>query len=222
MYNTITPAFFSAKQSRPPFRASLTFNRTLSWRIGYLYLAYLLLLPLLLTVPAQLTTTSNPTITTTTSLRSSLETKFSNSPELTEALANRSSFGLVNRTIAGQPIQGYSPATQPLAPDGLKSQEQQAWVAFAQKSVNLGATQAGLSFVFPQHYQERFVVEGTQGQLVELWALGGNAVAANPEDGTLVYREAYLQTDSLNLVSAGSSKEFLYLHSATAPTRFQY
>ena len=41
-------------------------------------------------------------------------------------------------------------------------------------------------------------------------------------DGQVIYREAYMETDSVHAVSAGRSEEFLFLHDDCAPREFEY
>jgi hypothetical protein len=113
---------------------------------------------------------------------------------------------------------GYeAPPNAPSAPAGLKPAEIAAWTAMAQRTA--GAT--GLVVMFPEHYSSGTVVRG-QGMSLTLQPLGSNRATAQIENGKLVYHNAYASTDSLQVVSEGRSEEFLLLHDAGAPQRFEY
>ena len=66
-----------------------------------------------------------------------------------------------------------------------------------------------------------FVVEG-QGVRVAVRPVGGTDVAAHIDNGQVIYREAYPETDSVHVVSAGRSEEFLFLQNECAPREFAY
>ena len=113
---------------------------------------------------------------------------------------------------------GYQPKPEaPQPPAGLKPVEAQAWTAMAQSQPG----EPVLVPTFPGHYSVGIEVR-SQGMAVTLKPLGSNAAAAQIENGKLVYHSAYASTDSLNVVSEGRSEEFLLLHDAKAPQRFEY
>jgi len=131
-------------------------------------------------------------------------------PRLAPALASSSTFT--------KTANGYQPKPEaPQAPAGLKPQELQAWTVVALKN----SGEAALVPTFPEHYSDGTQVRGA-GMSVSLKPQGSNAATAQIENGKLVYHEAYASTDSLNVVTAGRSEEFLLLHDATAPQRFEY
>ncbi len=80
---------------------------------------------------------------------------------------------------------------------------------------------AELSPFFPELYSAGNQVTG-KGMTVTLKPLGSNASKARIEHGKLVYHQAYFATDSLQVVNGGETEEFLLLHSARAPHRFEY
>ena len=125
---------------------------------------------------------------------------------------------LEQRPTFTQSAGGYQPkAVPPQAPAGLKPVEAQAWIAMAQRF----SGDSGFVPVFPVDYSTGMQVRN-QGMAVTLRPLGSNAASAQIENGKLVYHEAYPSTDSLNVVSDGRAEEFLLLHSAKAPQRFDY
>ena len=83
-----------------------------------------------------------------------------------------------------------------------------------------GATR-GLASFYPARYGEPFVVEG-QGVRVAVRPVGGTDVTAQIDNAQVTYRNAYPETDSMHVVSAGRSEEFLYLQSECAPREFAY
>jgi hypothetical protein len=101
-------------------------------------------------------------------------------------------------------------------PAGLKPVEQEAWLAMARRQ---GAS--GLTSFYPERYGEAFVVEG-EGVRVAVRPVGGTDVTAQIDRGQVIYRGAYPETDSVHVVSAGRSEEFLYLQNACAPREFAY
>jgi hypothetical protein len=99
------------------------------------------------------------------------------------------------------------------APVGLKPVEQQAWMAMAERG--------RMQLFLPQNYNSATVVElGTVR--VEVKPLGAQSAKAEQQGKTLVYKNAYPNTDSLQVAKAGRSEEFLYLRNKTAPTVFDY
>src|SRR6202035_2437738 len=71
------------------------------------------------------------------------------------------------------------------------------------------------------HYGEPFVVEG-EGVRVAVRPVGGTDAAAQIDNGQVIYRQAYRETDSVHLASDGGSEEFLFLQSECAPREFAY
>ncbi|MDX6385578.1 MAG: hypothetical protein QOK48_3151, partial [Blastocatellia bacterium] len=101
-------------------------------------------------------------------------------------------------------------------PAGLKAVEQEALRLAAERN-----TSDELAAFFPNQFSEPFVVEGARISVV-VRPLEALPAQASIENGKVVYRDAYRETDSLNAVSAGRSEEFLYLRSPNAPRRFEY
>ena len=60
------------------------------------------------------------------------------------------------------------------------------------------------------------------GLRVALRPLGGTDATAQIENGQVIYRGAYRDTDSVHVVSAGRSEEFLFLQDECAPREFAY
>jgi hypothetical protein len=106
--------------------------------------------------------------------------------------------------------------TVEISPDGLKPVEQEAWLAMARRN---GASE--LASFYPAHYGEPFVVENA-GVRVAVRPLGGSDVGAQVDNGQVIYREAYPETNSVHVVGGGRSEEFLYLQSDCAPREFAY
>ncbi len=129
---------------------------------------------------------------------------------------SEASGGNGGREIAGfNACQARSGQEQNLTPPaGLKPVEQEAWLAMARRH---GAS-GGMEFTsfYPARYGEAFVVEG-QGARVAVRPVGGTDVAAHIDKGRVIYREAYPETDSVHVVSAGRSEEFLFLQNECAP-----
>jgi hypothetical protein len=99
------------------------------------------------------------------------------------------------------------------APAGLKPVEEQAWIAMAERRQ--------MQVFLPRNYNDPTVVD--QGTVrVEVQPLGAQLAKAERQGKTLVYKNAYPNTDSLQVVKSGRSEEFLYLRNKTAPTVFHY
>jgi hypothetical protein len=101
-------------------------------------------------------------------------------------------------------------------PAGLKPVEQEAWLAMARRQGG-----HGLNSFYPARYGEPFVVEG-EGVRVAVRPVGGMDAAAQIDNGQVTYRNAYAETDSVHVVSAGRSEEFLFLHDECGPREFAY
>src|SRR5205823_6195903 len=102
----------------------------------------------------------------------------------------------------------------------LKPVEEQAWLAMARRQEASG----GMEFTsfYPARYNEPFVVQG-EGVRVAVRPVGGKDVKARIDNnGQVIYRGAYLETDSVHAVSAGRSEEFLFLQDDCAPREFEY
>src|SRR5215831_5862807 len=135
-------------------------------------------------------------------------------------------FSAARQRIGGHEIAGFS-ARQALAaqqenltpPAGLKPVEQEAWLAMARRQGASGGM--GLASFYPAHYGEPFVVE-SDGVRVAVRPVGGTDAAAQIDNGQMSYRSAYPETDSVHVVSAGRSDEFLFLHDECAPREFEY
>ena len=104
--------------------------------------------------------------------------------------------------VHGREIAGFS-ARQTLGaqeenltpPAGLKPVEQEAWLAMARRQ----RRRSGLTSFYPARYGEPFVVEG-QGVRVAVRPVGGSDVTAQIENGQVIYRKAYPETDSVHVV----------------------
>ena len=128
--------------------------------------------------------------------------------------------------VGGHEIAGFSARQSPAVqeetltpPAGLKPVEQQAWLAMADRQGASGGME--LASFYPKRYGEAFVVEG-QGVRVAVRPVGGTDVTAQIDSGQVIYRQAYPETDSVHVVSAGRSEEFLFLQSECAPREFAY
>ena len=78
-----------------------------------------------------------------------------------------------------------------------------------------------LDSFYPARYGEPFVVEG-EGVRVAVRPLGGTDATAQIDNGQVIYRQAYPETDSAHVVSSGRSEEFLFLENECAPREFAY
>ena len=135
-------------------------------------------------------------------------------------------FSTSRERVGGREIAGFSARHARMAqernvipPAGLKPVEQDAWLAMAQRQGASGGNE--LASFYPKRYGEPFVVEG-EGVRVALRPVGGTNVAAQIDNGQVIYRQAYPETDSLHVVSAGRSEEFLFLQNECAPREFKY
>ena len=79
----------------------------------------------------------------------------------------------------------------------------------------------GFTSFYPARYNEPFVVEG-EGVRVAVRPVGGTDATAHMDNGEVIYRNAYPETDSMHFVSAGRSEEFLFLQDDCAPREFEY
>src|SRR6266496_943730 len=135
-------------------------------------------------------------------------------------------FSASRQRVGGREIAGFSArqsrTTQGenlTAPAGLKPVEQEAWLAMARRQGASGEME--LASFYPARYGEPFVVEG-QGVRVAVRPVSGTDVTAQIDNSQVTYRQAYPETDSVHLVSAGRSEEFLYLQNECAPREFAY
>ncbi len=141
-------------------------------------------------------------------------------PQIAVKLAPSATFVAGGETIPGQAtsLKGFrGHAALPPAPGGMQPVEQRAWEAMAQRE----SAERGLSPFFAERYSEGTLVRG-QGMEILLKPLGSRSAEARIENGKVVSRGAYASTDSLQVVTAGGSEEFLLLHDARAPKRFEY
>ena len=136
-------------------------------------------------------------------------------------------FSTSRERVAGREIAGFSTCRARMAqernltpPAGLKPVEQEAWLAMARRQGASGGNE--LASFYPKRYGEPFVVEGG-GVRVALRPVGGTNVMAQIDDnGQVIYRQAYAETDSVHVVSDGRSEEFLFLQNECAPREFEY
>src|SRR5438094_7488056 len=139
----------------------------------------------------------------------------------------RFEFASIRQRVGGREIAGFSAREAGTAreenlipPAGLKPVEQEAWLAMARRQEASG----GMEFTsfYPARYNEPFVVQG-EGLRVAVRPVGGKDVKARIDNnGQVIYRGAYLETDSVHAVSAGRSEEFLFLQDDCAPREFEY
>jgi hypothetical protein len=135
-------------------------------------------------------------------------------------------FSASRQRVGGHEITGFSARQAQTAqeqkvtlPGGLKPVEQEAWLAMARRHGASGGNE--LASFYPKRYGEAFVEEG-QGVRVAVRPVGGADVTAQIDNGQVIYRQAYAQTDSVHVVSAGRSEEFLFLQDECAPREFAY
>jgi hypothetical protein len=145
-------------------------------------------------------------------------------PSLAEHLAGRAALAPATYTAGGQPVRGLAvtepaPPLDAAPPPDLLPVEREAWLARARRAP--AAAPVALAPYFPATFTDPFLVEA-QGLQVGLRPLGARPAAAALEEGKVVYRDAYRETDSLHAVSAGRSEEFLLLRGPAAPARFEY
>ena len=138
----------------------------------------------------------------------------------------RIEFSASRERVGGHEIAGFSARQSRTTqgenltpPTGLKPVEQEAWLAMARRQGASGEME--LASFYPARYSEPFVVEG-EGVRVAVRPVGGTDVAAQINSDQVIYRQAYPETDSVHLVSAGRSEEFLYLQNECAPREFAY
>src|SRR5439155_11728071 len=132
-----------------------------------------------------------------------------------------------HQRVGGREIVGFSARQEGTAreenlipPAGLKPVEQEAWLAMARRQEASGGM--GFTSFYPARYNEPFVVQG-EGVRVAVRPVGGTDVKAHIDNnGQVIYRGAYLETDSVHAVSAGRSEEFLFLQDDCAPREFEY
>ena len=128
--------------------------------------------------------------------------------------------------VGGREIAGFSARQEPTAQDenltppaGLKSVEQEAWLAMARRQGSSGGVE--FSSFYPARYGEPFIVE-SEGVRVAVRPVGGTDVTAQIANGQMIYHEAYPETDSVHEVSSGRSEEFLFLQDECAPRELEY
>ena len=139
----------------------------------------------------------------------------------------RVEFSATSQSVAGHEIDGFTARQAGTAreenlipPAGLKPVEQEAWLAMARRQGARGDMEL-VSF-YPARYNEPFVVEG-EGVRVAVRPVGGTDVKAHIDNnGQVIYRGAYPETDSMHFVSAGRSEESLFLQDDCAPREFEY
>src|SRR5436190_2355296 len=139
----------------------------------------------------------------------------------------RVEFSATSQSVAGHEIDGFSVRQAGTAreenlipPAGLKPVEQEAWLAMARRQGARGDME--LVTFYPKRYGDPFVVQG-EGVRVAVRPVGGTDVKAHIDNnGQVIYRGAYLETDSVHAVSAGRSEEFLFLQDDCAPREFEY
>jgi N-acetylneuraminic acid mutarotase len=136
-------------------------------------------------------------------------------PELRQQLQGQVPWTATPRRFGKRTVAGLAAtaSTDIHPPKGLKPLEQKAWVAMAERGK--------MQLFLPQHYNGFTIVE--QGAVrVEVQPLGAQVARAERQGKTLVYRNIYPSTDSLQVVKPGRSEEFLYLRERSAPQSFDY
>jgi N-acetylneuraminic acid mutarotase len=124
-------------------------------------------------------------------------------------IARTRQFG--KHSVAG--LEATVSSTPMQMPQGLKPLEQQAWIAMAQRGQ--------MQLLMPQHYNGSTVIE--KGAVrVEVQPIGAQPARAEQQGKTLVYKNAYPNTNSLQVIKQGKSEEFLYLRNSSAPKTFDY
>ena len=156
--------------------------------------------------------------------RRAVVSESSSAPKGTKASkSTRVEFSASRQRVGGREIAGFRTRTAQeenlTPPAGLKPVEQEAWLAMARRQS--AADNVGLASFYPARYGEPFVVEG-EGVRVAVRPVSGTDVTAQIDNGQVIYRGAYLETDSMHVVSAGRSEEFLFLQNECAPREFAY
>src|SRR5262249_18732182 len=140
----------------------------------------------------------------------------SESPAFSEGRTPRQSarieISASQQRVSGREITGFSARQARTGqeenvtpPAGLKPVEEEAWLAMARRQGASGGM--GLESFYPARYGEPFIVE-SEGVRVAVRPLGGTEAAARIDNGQVIYREAYPETDSVHAVSSGRSEEF--------------
>lgn len=157
------------------------------------------------------------------SLDQKLATQF---PTLAASLAVQPiEFEMTRRIVGGREVTGLTARTAKAKGPGdalgvqatQKPAEHEALRLTAERDV----ARSEFKTFFPEQYTESFAVEGA-GVSAVLRPLEASPVPATVENGKVIYRGAYRETDSLHVLGASRSEEFLYLHSKNAPRRFEY
>jgi Galactose oxidase, central domain len=117
----------------------------------------------------------------------------------------RVEFSAIRQRVGGREVAGFSAG--------------KAWLAMARRQEASGGI--GLASFYPARYGEPFVVE-SEWVRVAVRPVGGTDVTAQIGNGQVIYRNAYPETDSVHVVSAGRSEEFLFLRDECAPREFEY
>ncbi|HZD09610.1 MAG TPA: hypothetical protein VE176_15240, partial [Candidatus Limnocylindrales bacterium] len=163
----------------------------------------------------------------TASVQSAAASESSGAAKRTDARKSAGvEFSASRQSVGGHEIAGFSARQARTAqketltpPAGLKPVEQEAWLAMARRQGARGGME--LASFYPERYGEAFVVEG-EGVRVAVRPVGGTDVRAQIDNGQVIYRRAYPETDSVHVVSAGRSEEFLFLQNECAPREFAY
>jgi CSLREA domain-containing protein len=149
-------------------------------------------------------------------LKGSMAARTTRFDKTTRMVGGREVAGLTGRVEEAKGANGSGGAWAMTA--GLKSAKKGTRRSMAEREGS-GAGEFGA--FYPEQYTDSFVVEGG-GVSAVVRPLGAQASAAAVENGHVVYRGAYTETDSLHALGAGRSEEFLYLRSSQAPRRFEY
>jgi hypothetical protein len=163
-----------------------------------------------------LVTSAIPTPASTPSTPASVQPKVEASADrlgpvaLTERAVDGPKLSPTTREVGGRSVDGFVPevirptVSRPARPHEPPSESVRAFTPF-----------------FPADFTAPFVVEGS-GVRVTIKALGASGTTAQTEQGKIIYRGAYEQTDSVHTVTAARTEEILLLHGPEAPTRFAY
>src|SRR5262245_45033961 len=122
-----------------------------------------------------------------------------------------------HQRVSGREIAGFSARQERTGqegrltpPAGLKPIEEEAWLAMARRQEASGVM--GLESFYPARYGEPFIVE-SEGVRVAVRPVGGTDAAARIDNGQVIYRQAYPETDSVHAVSSGRSVAACYTFS---------
>ena len=148
------------------------------------------------------------------SLSESLAARF---PALRARLDSPVRFDRTSWRHGGRTVAGLRAALPPTASSAVRATEAELRAASDSSVVPIDPVRVS----FPSLASDPVVAEG-DGVRVVLAPLGASRARAEVDGAAIAYRDAYRETDALQLAKPGSTEEYLHLRAPSAPRRFEY